>query len=86
MTVDFELAGQSFTALNGGPVFKFNEAISFQVNCDTQEEVDYFWTRLCEGGEESLRLACASVRFMVKHLADFTRTSQSADKIQVARP
>ncbi len=43
MTVSFELDGQSFTGLNGGPVFKFNEAISFQVNCHTQEEVDHFW-------------------------------------------
>ena len=52
MTVAFELDGQSFTALNGGPVFKFNEAISFQVSCDTQEEVDRFWNRLAEGGDE----------------------------------
>ena len=52
MTVAFELAGLSFTALNGGPVFKFNEAISFQVNCDTQEEIDHFWNKLSEGGAE----------------------------------
>jgi predicted 3-demethylubiquinone-9 3-methyltransferase (glyoxalase superfamily) len=52
MTVAFELDGQSFTALNGGPVFKFNEAISFQVNCDTQEEVDYYWNKLSEKGDE----------------------------------
>lgn len=52
MTVDFELGGQSFVALNGGPHFKFSEAISFQVHCDTQEEVDFFWDRLSEGGEE----------------------------------
>jgi len=51
MTVAFELAGQGFTALNGGPAFKFNEAISLQVNCDTQEELDYFWGRLSEGGD-----------------------------------
>ena len=51
LTVQFELAGQSFTALNGGPVFKFNEAISFQVNCETQEEVDYFWEKLSDGGD-----------------------------------
>ena len=50
MTVAFELNGQSFTALNGGPIFKFSEAISFQVDCDTQEEVDYYWDRLAEGG------------------------------------
>jgi predicted 3-demethylubiquinone-9 3-methyltransferase (glyoxalase superfamily) len=51
MTVAFELDGQEFTALNGGPIFKFNEAISFQVNCDTQEEVDYYWEKLSEGGD-----------------------------------
>ena len=52
MTVAFELNGQTFTALNGGPVFKFNEAISFQVNCETQEEVDYYWEKLAEGGDK----------------------------------
>lgn len=52
MAIAFELDGQSFTALNGGPVFKFNEAVSLQVNCETQEEVDYYWERLSEGGDE----------------------------------
>jgi predicted 3-demethylubiquinone-9 3-methyltransferase (glyoxalase superfamily) len=52
MTVSFELDGQSFVALNGGPDFTFNEAISFQVSCKTQEEVDTFWSSLSEGGEE----------------------------------
>jgi len=52
MTVNFQLNGQPFTALNGGPLFKFNEAISFQVLCDTQQEIDYYWTRLTAGGEE----------------------------------
>jgi predicted 3-demethylubiquinone-9 3-methyltransferase (glyoxalase superfamily) len=52
MTVAFELDGQSFTALNGGPVFKFNEAISLQVYCATQEEVDYCWEKLRKGGDE----------------------------------
>src|SRR5437868_3923108 len=52
MTLAFELEGQKFTALNGGPQSKFSEAISFVVNCDTQEEVDYFWKRLTEGGQE----------------------------------
>jgi predicted 3-demethylubiquinone-9 3-methyltransferase (glyoxalase superfamily) len=51
MTVLFEIDGQSYTALNGGPIFKFNEAISLQVECDTQEEVDYYWQRLSEGGD-----------------------------------
>jgi predicted 3-demethylubiquinone-9 3-methyltransferase (glyoxalase superfamily) len=52
MTVDFELDGQQFTALNGGPTFKFNEAISLLVHCQTQEEVDYFWEKLSEGGQK----------------------------------
>ena len=52
MTVTFELDGQRFVALNGGPDFTFNEAISFQVDCKDQEEVDFFWSRLSEGGEE----------------------------------
>ena len=52
MTVAFELEGQRFTALNGGPIFKFNEAVSFQVDCETQEEVDYYWDRLSDGGDK----------------------------------
>jgi len=52
MTVEFELAGQTFTALNGGPIFKFTEAVSFQVHCATQAEIDRFWSRLSEGGQE----------------------------------
>jgi len=53
MVVAFELDGQTFTALNGGPVFKFNEAISFQVNCETQEDVDYYWEKLSAGGDDT---------------------------------
>jgi predicted 3-demethylubiquinone-9 3-methyltransferase (glyoxalase superfamily) len=52
MTVDFEIEGQKFVALNGGPVFKFNEAISFQVPCETQGEVDYYREKLFDGGDE----------------------------------
>ena len=52
MTVEFDIEGQKFLALNGGPQFKFNEAVSFQVHCETQEEIDYFWRKLAEGGEE----------------------------------
>jgi predicted 3-demethylubiquinone-9 3-methyltransferase (glyoxalase superfamily) len=52
LTVAFELDGQAFTALNGGPIFKFNEAISLQVNCDTQQEVDYYWEKLSAGGDD----------------------------------
>lgn len=51
MTVEFELDGQTVTALNGGPMFKFNEAISLQVHCETQEEVDYYWDKLSAGGD-----------------------------------
>jgi predicted 3-demethylubiquinone-9 3-methyltransferase (glyoxalase superfamily) len=55
LTIEFELEGQKFTALNGGPQFEFNESVSFVVNCDTQEEVDYFWEKLtADGGQESV--------------------------------
>lgn len=53
LTVAFQINGQPFTALNGGPIFRFNEAISFQVFCDTQEEIDNYWSKLTDGGEES---------------------------------
>jgi predicted 3-demethylubiquinone-9 3-methyltransferase (glyoxalase superfamily) len=52
MTVEFELEGQKFVALNGGPHFKFNEAVSFQILCETQAEIDHFWSKLSQGGEE----------------------------------
>lgn len=52
MTVEFVLEGQTFLGLNGGPQFKFNEAISLAVNCETQEEIDHYWSRLAAGGEE----------------------------------
>jgi predicted 3-demethylubiquinone-9 3-methyltransferase (glyoxalase superfamily) len=51
MTVEFELEGQPFTALNGGPLFTFNEAVSLQIICDTQQEVDYYWDRLTKDGD-----------------------------------
>ena len=54
LTIEFEIEGQKFVALNGGPLFEFNESISFVINCETQEEVDYFWEKLtADGGEES---------------------------------
>ena len=53
MTVEFQLEGHDFVALNGGPVFKFNEAISFQVHCKTQEEVDHYWEKLTKGGDKN---------------------------------
>jgi predicted 3-demethylubiquinone-9 3-methyltransferase (glyoxalase superfamily) len=52
MTVEFELNGQKFVGLNGGPEFRFNEAVSFQIHCDDQDEVDYYWSKLSEGGEK----------------------------------
>ena len=56
MTVSFELNGQEFTALNGGPDFKFTQAVSFVINCDTQEEIDYYWDRLGAGGDPAAQV------------------------------
>lgn len=56
MTIDFEIEGQKFLALNGGPIFKFNEAISFQIFCDTQEEIDYYWDKLSAGGDKNAQV------------------------------
>lgn len=56
MTIEFIIEGQEFLALNGGPLFKFNEAISFVVNCETQEEIDYYWGKLGEGGDEKAQV------------------------------
>jgi len=55
MTVEFELDGQPYTALNGGPAFKFTEAVSFEVHCDTQDEIDYYWEKLGENGDPKAR-------------------------------
>ena len=51
LTIAFEINGQPFTALNGGPMFKFNEAVSFQIPCENQEEIDFYWSRLAEGAD-----------------------------------
>ena len=51
MTVAFQIEGQNFTALNGGPVFKFSPAVSFVINCNNQEEIDHFWSKLSKGGK-----------------------------------
>ena len=56
MTIEFELNGQPFTALNGGPHFKFTEAVSFQIMCRTQEEIDHYWNRLGDGGDPSAQV------------------------------
>ncbi|TGD56708.1 VOC family protein [Flavobacterium humi] len=53
MVTTFEVKGQKFMCLNGGPMFRFNEAVSFVIDCETQEEIDYYWNKLTEGGEES---------------------------------
>jgi predicted 3-demethylubiquinone-9 3-methyltransferase (glyoxalase superfamily) len=53
MTVEFELDGNRFVGINGGPQFRFDEAVSFQITCETQDEIDHYWERLTEGGEES---------------------------------
>ena len=53
MVVIFEIKGNKFMGLNGGPIFKFNEAISFVVDCENQQEIDYYWNKLTEGGQES---------------------------------
>lgn len=56
LTIEFQLEGQSFLALNGGPEFRFNEALSLIINCDNQEEVDYYWEKLTEGGDEKAQI------------------------------
>ena len=65
MTVDFVLDGQPFTAINGGPDFTFNEAVSFLVNCDGQEDVDYYWDRLREGGGQDVACGWLKDRYGV---------------------
>lgn len=65
LTASFELEGQAFTALNGGPEFKFNEAVSFVVNCESQEEVDYFWDKLREGGGQESQCGWLKDKFGV---------------------
>lgn len=56
MTIDFQLEGQEFIALNGGPAFTFNEAVSFVINCGSQDEVDYYWDKLSEGGDATAQV------------------------------
>ena len=63
MTVEFELDGQRFVGINGGPQFTFDEAVSFEISCENQDEVDYYWERLSDGGEEGpVRLAQGPLR------------------------
>jgi predicted 3-demethylubiquinone-9 3-methyltransferase (glyoxalase superfamily) len=63
MTVEFELSGQRFTALNGGPIFKFTEALSLVVHCDTQEEVDHYWQSLTSGGGQEVQCGWLKDKF-----------------------
>ena len=63
MTVAFELDGQKFVALNGGPLFKFNESVSFVVNCGTQEEIDHFWEKLSSNGGQEVQCGWLKDRF-----------------------
>lgn len=63
MTVEFQIEGQNFIALNGGPIFKFNESISFVVNCGTQKEVDYYWKRLTSGGGKEVQCGWLTDKF-----------------------
>ena len=84
LTVGFEINGQPFTALNGGPLFNFNEAISFQVFCETQEEIDYYWNKLTDGGEES---QCGWLKrqvrtFMANHSVHPSKINERPGKIR----
>ena len=63
MTVDFQIEGQDFIALNGGPIFKFTEAVSFVVNCKTQKEVDYYWRKLTSGGGKEVQCGWLKDKF-----------------------
>ncbi len=91
LTVEFELNGQAFTALNGGPVFKFNEAISFQVSCESQEEVDYYWEKLSTGGDPNAQ-QCGwlkdkfgvSWQIVPKVLGELLKDGKKADKVMQA--
>ncbi|SRR5581483_2619610 len=91
LTVEFELNGQTFTALNGGPVFKFNEAISFQVICESQEELDYYWEKLSAGGDKNAQ-QCGwlkdkfgvSWQVVPKILGELLKDGKKADKVMQA--
>ena len=88
LTVDFELDGQRFAALNGGPQFKFTEAISLVVSCDTQEEIDYFWEKLSEGGGQQVECGWVKDKYGLSWQvvpSNLTTEILTGDKQQVDR-
>lgn len=101
MTVEFELEGQTFVALNGGPQFKFNESISLMVNCETQEKIDYYWEKLVAGGGEHSQCGWLKDKFGVswqvvpeifweitkdsKRLDPFMRAVMEMQKLDIAK-
>lgn len=89
MTVEFDLDGHSFVALNGGPQFKFNEAVSFAIECDTQKEIDYYWDKLLAGGGEPQQCGWLKDRFGVSWQVvpaglDALFASKKAEKVMQA--
>ena len=85
MTVEFEIEGQKFVALNGGPIFKFNEAISFQVHCETQKEVDYYWEKLSRAEINRRSNAVGSRTNMESHGKLFPLFWQKCYKTKILR-
>jgi len=89
LTIDFELDGQRFAGLNGGPRFKFTEAISLVVNCETQEEIDYFWEKLSEGGGEQVQCGWLKDKFglswqVVPKILPELMTGNNSDRVMNA--
>jgi predicted 3-demethylubiquinone-9 3-methyltransferase (glyoxalase superfamily) len=89
LTIDFELDGQRFAGLNGGPRFKFTEAISLVVNCETQEEIDYFWEKLSEGGGEQVQCGWLKDKFglswqVVPNILPELMTGNNSDRVMNA--
>ena len=85
MTVGFALDGQPFTALNGGPLFKFNEAVSFQVYCDTQEEIDHYWKALTAGGGQEIECGWLKDRYGMSWQVNSKRLSDLVADPDTAR-
>ena len=87
MLVEFDLDGRPFTALNGGPTFKFSEAVSFQVRCKDQKEVDYYWRKLGAGGDPAARV-CGWLkdRFGLEEVAKRLRRDDASEKAGHCRP